>query len=56
MYTKQFYCVQLATHLYGSHIMKDKVDMPSRKSKKGYCQGDQHQPTCDLHTVYKSQH
>lgn len=46
--------IQLKTHLYGCHVMKDKVDMPSKKSQKGYGQAHHHCSIQDLNTIHKS--
>lgn len=46
--------IQLKTDLNGCHIMKDKVDMPSSKGKKGHGQAQQHCSTKDLNTIHKS--
>lgn len=40
--------IQLKPHLYGCHIMKDKVDIPSSESQKGYGQGHHHCSIDDL--------
>jgi len=43
--------IQLKPHLYGCHIMKNKVDMPSSKGQKGYGQAHHHRSIHDLNII-----
>ena len=43
--------IQLKSHLYGCHVMKNKVDMPSGKSQKGYGQAHHHRSIHDLNII-----